>query len=110
MLRSSAHQNPGELRPDLSCDKSCWNGRSWIHLRFCSAYCESVHELQRYQANAEKCLPVVKNYRRNPDPRPYWHEGNCPENNDHVRVGDQDYMISGDGFLIRRQRARNLRI
>jgi len=43
---------------------------------------------------------VVKNYRRDPDPRPYWHEENCPENNDHVRVGDQDYMIGAGGFLM----------
>jgi len=43
---------------------------------------------------------VVKNYRRDPNPRPYWHEENCPENNVNVRVGDQDYMISGDGLLM----------
>jgi hypothetical protein len=43
---------------------------------------------------------VVKNYRRDPNPRPYWHEENCPENNVNVRVGDEDYMISGDGFLM----------
>jgi hypothetical protein len=43
---------------------------------------------------------VVKNYRRAADPRPAWNEENCPETNNHVRVGKDDYMVSGDGFLM----------
>ena len=43
---------------------------------------------------------VIKNYRRDPSPRPLWTEENCPETNDHVRIGKDDYMISGDGYLM----------
>jgi hypothetical protein len=43
---------------------------------------------------------VVKNYRRDPAPRPVWTEENCPETNNHVRVGNNDYMVSADGFLM----------
>ncbi|HLQ92124.1 MAG TPA: hypothetical protein VK148_19040 [Xanthobacteraceae bacterium] len=43
---------------------------------------------------------VTKNYRRGPDPKPIWHEYICPEGNSHVRVGTEDYFISGDGFLM----------
>ena len=35
-----------------------------------------------------------------PSPRPVWNEENCPETNNHVRVGKDDYMVSGDGFLM----------
>jgi hypothetical protein len=42
----------------------------------------------------------VKNYRRDPAPRPVWTEENCPETNNHVRVGNSDYMVSADGFLM----------
>jgi hypothetical protein len=43
---------------------------------------------------------VVKNYRRDPSPHPTWNEENCPETNNHARVGTEDYMISADGFLM----------
>jgi hypothetical protein len=55
---------------------------------------------------------VVKNYQRVADPRPYWHEENCPETNVNVRVGKDDYMISSDGFLMpteKGQKAPDLR-
>ena len=43
---------------------------------------------------------VVKNYQRSAEARPVWTEENCPETNNHVRVGKDDYMVSGDGFLM----------
>jgi hypothetical protein len=43
---------------------------------------------------------VTKNYRRDPSPRPVWTEENCPETNNHVRVGKDDFMVSADGFLM----------
>jgi hypothetical protein len=43
---------------------------------------------------------VDKRYQRAAEARPYYHEENCPETNNHVRVGNDDYMISGDGFLM----------
>ncbi len=42
---------------------------------------------------------VDKQYFRNPDPRPIWPEDSC-DGNMHVRVGTENYFISGDGFLM----------
>jgi hypothetical protein len=55
---------------------------------------------------------VVKNYVRARERYPYWHEENCPEGNVNVRVGNDDYMISSDGFLMpteKGQKAPDLR-
>ena len=41
-----------------------------------------------------------KRYRRDPNPRPVWEEFVCEENNPHVRVGGEDYMLSADGLLM----------
>jgi hypothetical protein len=43
---------------------------------------------------------VVKNYKREADPKPVWHEDVCAEGNEHVRIGRQNYMLSADGFLM----------
>ena len=43
---------------------------------------------------------VTKVYRRNPERFPNWIEENCPETNTHFRVGNDDYMISADGFIM----------
>lgn len=43
---------------------------------------------------------VTKQYRRNPQTRPLWREAGCVENNAHIRIGSQDYMLSGDGLLM----------
>jgi hypothetical protein len=43
---------------------------------------------------------VDKLYIRNPNPRPMWPEYICAESNQHVRVGTENYMLSGDGFLM----------
>jgi hypothetical protein len=43
---------------------------------------------------------VIKNYRREANPRPYWREVNCAENNNHLVVGKDAYMISADGYLM----------
>ena len=42
---------------------------------------------------------VDKQYLRNSNPRPIWPEDSC-EGNMHVRVGTENYFISGDGFLM----------
>jgi hypothetical protein len=33
--------------------RNVWNGRWWVHLRYCSAHCEALHELERYGARAK---------------------------------------------------------
>jgi hypothetical protein len=43
---------------------------------------------------------VLKAYRRGSDPRPFWREANCAEENDHVEIGHQSYMLGADGILM----------
>jgi hypothetical protein len=43
---------------------------------------------------------VMKTLRREPDPRPFWREVNCGENNNHVEIGKENYMLSADGHLM----------
>ena len=41
---------------------------------------------------------VTKNYHR--EPNPVWHFNDCAENNHHVWIGKDNYMVSGDGYLM----------
>jgi hypothetical protein len=43
---------------------------------------------------------VTKSYHREPDRQPNWREVICVENNNHVEIGKQDYMVSSDGHLM----------
>jgi hypothetical protein len=43
---------------------------------------------------------VMKNYRRNPKPQPFWREYVCAENNQHVFIGKEAYYLSDDGRLM----------
>jgi hypothetical protein len=43
---------------------------------------------------------VMKTYKRDPSPQPYWHEDVCEENNPHVRIGGEIYMLSADGYIM----------
>jgi hypothetical protein len=43
---------------------------------------------------------VTKDYRRSPQARPVWRESPCVEGNQHVRIGDDSYMLSADGLLM----------
>jgi hypothetical protein len=43
---------------------------------------------------------VARSYRRNKSPRPAWVEMNCAENNQHIRIGTENYFISADGLLM----------
>jgi len=43
---------------------------------------------------------VDKRYRRSGDPRPVWPEYNCPESNQQIKVGNERYFLSADGFLM----------
>jgi hypothetical protein len=43
---------------------------------------------------------ATKTWRRVQDPRPNWHESVCAENNPHVEIGKQGYMLSADGYLM----------
>jgi hypothetical protein len=43
---------------------------------------------------------VIKSFRRDRDRQPLWVEYVCGENNGHVQIGSEGYMISGDGLLM----------
>jgi hypothetical protein len=43
---------------------------------------------------------VTKDYRRSPQARPVWRESECIESNSHVLLGNEHYMLSGDGLLM----------
>jgi hypothetical protein len=43
---------------------------------------------------------TTKNYRRSQDARPVWRDAACVEENQHVRIGKETYMLSGDGRLM----------
>jgi hypothetical protein len=43
---------------------------------------------------------AVKNYRRSQETRPLWPENSCVEENQHVRIGPESYMLSADGLLM----------
>jgi hypothetical protein len=43
---------------------------------------------------------VIKDYRRSPEPQPVWRGSACLEENPHVRIGNESYMLSADGLLM----------
>jgi hypothetical protein len=43
---------------------------------------------------------VIKNYRRNPNPRPVWREYVCAEGNNHIELAGQSYFLSADELLM----------
>jgi hypothetical protein len=43
---------------------------------------------------------VAKSYRRSKNPRPAWVEMNCAENNQHIKIGSENYFMSADGLLM----------
>jgi hypothetical protein len=43
---------------------------------------------------------VAKSYRRESDRQPYWREVTWAENNNHVEIGRQDYVLTLDGRLM----------
>jgi hypothetical protein len=43
---------------------------------------------------------VVKGFRRVVKDHPIWIENVCGENNSHVQIGTEGYMVSGDGLLM----------
>ena len=43
---------------------------------------------------------MKQRYRRDPNSRPFWTEHNCAEDNRHMRIGTEDYLIDGNGLLM----------
>jgi hypothetical protein len=49
---------------------------------------------------------TLKSYRRQPVRQPMWTETACGEANNHVQIGKEHYMISGDGLLMPTKRGQ----
>jgi hypothetical protein len=43
---------------------------------------------------------VMKDYRRSSEAQPAWRDSACLEENQHVRIGNDSYMLSADGLLM----------
>ncbi len=43
---------------------------------------------------------VTRSYRRSANARPVWSEYYCSEDNHHVQIGKENYIVSGDGHLM----------
>jgi hypothetical protein len=43
---------------------------------------------------------VLKDYRRSREAQPAWRDSACVEENQHVRIGDDSYMLSAEGLLM----------
>jgi len=43
---------------------------------------------------------VIKDYKREPDPKLFWREDICAESNGQVFIGSEHYMLSADGYLM----------
>ena len=43
---------------------------------------------------------VLKDYSRSKEPQPAWRDSVCLEENQHVRIGNDSYMLSADGLLM----------
>jgi hypothetical protein len=43
---------------------------------------------------------VMKDYRRSKEARPLWRDSACVEENQHVRIGNDSYMLSAEGLLM----------
>jgi hypothetical protein len=57
-------------------------------------------EITSYDHALTRPWTVMKKYVRNANPRPLWRETICSENNPHVEIAGQGYMLSADGFLM----------
>ena len=61
--------------------RKVWNGRWWVHVRYCSAHCEALHKLQRYNARANPgrhaFIPRTSPQKAEPNAtlpeKPLWH-------------------------------------
>ena len=55
-------------------------------------------EITSYDHALTRPWTVTKTFRR--DPNPIWFQNHCSEDNRHVTIGNQDYVLSFDGYLM----------
>jgi hypothetical protein len=59
-----------------------------------------VNEITTFDNALTRPWTVIKHYQLDPSPRPDWRESVCAENNNHLKIGGDDYMLSADGLLM----------
>ena len=59
-----------------------------------------VNEITTFDNALTRPWTVIKRYQLDPSPRPDWRESVCAENNNHLKIGGDDYMLSADGLLM----------
>jgi len=63
----------------------------------------SIDKLSKLRSQVDAALSskvIEERYHREADRQPYWREVTCAENNNHVEIGKQNYMLSPDGHLM----------
>jgi hypothetical protein len=55
-------------------------------------------EMTTMDGSTTRPWSVTKSFRR--QEQPFWIENNCTEGNTHVSVGNENYMVSADGYLM----------
>jgi hypothetical protein len=58
------------------------------------------NEITVYDNALTRPWTVIRDLRRNPNPRPQWREFICAENNAYVTIDKETYFLSGDGLLM----------
>src|SRR5262249_23799028 len=59
-----------------------------------------INEVTVFDNALTRPWAVTKRFMREQVEKPYWREVNCSENNNHVDIGGENYMISADGLLM----------
>jgi hypothetical protein len=59
-----------------------------------------VDEITTFDDALTRPWSVTKRYQHDPSVRPYWIESVCGENNNHLAIGGETYMLSADGLLM----------
>jgi len=59
-----------------------------------------VNEITTFDNALTRPWTVIKRYQHNPDLREAHRESVCAENNNHLKIGGDDYMLSADGLLM----------
>jgi len=58
------------------------------------------NEITVYDHALTRPWTVMRDLRRNPNPRPKWREFVCAENNAYITIGKETYFVSADGLLM----------
>ena len=57
-------------------------------------------EVTTYDHALTRPWTIMRTYRRNPTPHPIWFQNECVDDNQHVQIGKEDYLLSPEGLLM----------